>query len=419
MTSTLTRDPSGPGRTTTGRPPRRRVFNLRTRLRRSGLLQPTAYKVLAFAVVCLLVLAVLAARIGNLSFFSHRTTYNAELADATGLHPADAVKVAGVTVGAVTGVSLQRAHALVSFTVNDNVHLRRGTQVGLQWHNVLGQQFLYLYPSSTGAPLRAGDTLPLSNAVAGANVGALLNSLGPLLGALHPKQANEIVQSFADALQGNETQVDQLINNAASVSQAVGSVDTQVGQVIGNLHQVFGALAQRSGDLGQVVDNLQALSSSLAGHNDLLNQTVANLGTVAKEVATVEADTHGSLSSAVSDLQAVSSEIQNHQSDLSNSLSTLGTGLAPYVEISGYGQWFEIQVVYNCMANETSCSYYQGGNAPAGSGPFGSPPSSGPPAPAGSSDASANSAHAGRGSGGVGQVLGTVAGQAPSQGSGR
>jgi phospholipid/cholesterol/gamma-HCH transport system substrate-binding protein len=393
---------------------------LGTRLRRSGLLQPTAYKVLAFALVCLLVLAVLAARIGNISFFSHRTTYSAQLADATGLHPADDVKVAGVTVGQVTGVSLQRAHALVTFTVNDTVHLRRGTQVGLQWHNVLGQQFLYLYPSSTGSALRSGETLPLSNNVAGANVGALLNSLGPLLGALHPKQANEIVQSFADALQGNETQVDQLINNAASVSQAVGSVDTQVGQVIGNLNQVFGALSQRSGDLGQVVDNLQTLSASLAGHNDLLNQTVGNLGTVAKEVATLEADTHGSLSSAVSDLQAVSSVIQSHAGDLSRSLSTLGPGLAPYIEISGYGQWFEIQTVYSCMANETSCNYYEGGNAPAGSGPFGSPPSSGPPAPAGASGARPQAARPGAGgASGLGQVIGAVAGQPTSAGGGR
>ena len=383
----------------------RRFTSLGTRLRRSGLFQPTAYKVLAFALVCLLVLAVLAARIGNINFFSHRTTYSAELADATGLHPSDDVKVAGVTVGEVTGVTLQRAHALVTFNVDDNVHLRRGTQVGLQWHNVLGQQFLYLYPSPSGRTLPAGGTLPLSNDMPDANVGALLNSLGPLLSALHPQQANQVVQAFADALQGNETQVDQLINNAAAVSQSIGSVDTQVGQVIANLDRVFGALSQRSGDLGQVIDNFQTVSASLAGHNDLLDQTVANLGTVAREVAALESDTHGSLSTAVADLQAVSADIQGHAGDLSQGLSTLGTGLAPYTEISGYGQWFEIQTVYNCMANETGCTFYEGGNAPAGSGPLGSPPPSGAPGPAGGSGAGASSA------GGVGQVLGAVAGQ--------
>jgi phospholipid/cholesterol/gamma-HCH transport system substrate-binding protein len=396
-------------------------------VRRSGLLQPTALKVVAFAVVCLFVLAVLAAKIGNITFFSHRTTYSAELADATGLQPSNDVKIAGVSVGQVTGVTLQRAHALVTFAVDDDVHLHRGTQIGLQWHNVIGQQFLYLYPASSGPLLAPGSVLPLSSNVAGADVGALLNSLGPLLSALHPRQANEIVQSFADALQGDETQVNQLIDNAAAVSHTVGSVDTQVGQVITNLDQVFGALAQRSGDLGQVIGNFQTVAQSLAGHNDLLDQTVANLGTVAGEVAHLEADTHGSLSTAVADLQAVSSEIQSHDDQVAQGLSTLGPGLAGYVDISGYGQWFEIQTVYSCLANETSCTYYQPTNAPSGSGPLGAPPASGLPAPAGSSAAAAPNPAAALAGGSpapssgtvdVGQVLGMVAGQGGFSGSG-
>jgi phospholipid/cholesterol/gamma-HCH transport system substrate-binding protein len=380
-----------------------------TRLRRSGLMQPTALKVLVFALACLVMLAALAAKIGNITFFSHRATYSAELADATGLNPSDDVKIAGVTVGQVTGVTLQRAHALVQFSVNDNVHLRRGTQVGLQWHNVIGQQFLYLYPSDKGPMLAPGSVLPLSSDVAGANVGALLNALGPLLAAIHPQQANEIVQSFADALQGDESQVDQLINGAAGVSQTVGSVDAQVGRAITNVNQVFGALAQRSGDLAAVVGNLQSLSQTLSGHNDMLAQAVGNLGTVAGEVAKIESDTHGSLSMAVNDLQGVSAEIQSRESQLSQGLSTLGPGLAAYTEISGYGQWFEIQTVYTCLANETVCNYYEPGNPPAGSGPLGSPPASpGVPGPAASSTRGV----------GVGTVLGMVAGANAFTGSG-
>ncbi|HLX88121.1 MAG TPA: MCE family protein, partial [Acidimicrobiales bacterium] len=358
------------------------MARLRASARRSGAWQPTTWKVLVFAACCLVVLAALAARIGNITFFSHRTAYSAEVADATGLQPSDDVKIAGVTVGEVTGVSVRRAHALVDFALNSDVHLPTDTQVGTQWHNVLGQQFLYLYPGHDISRLRAGATIPLSHDVPGADIGALLNSLGPLLGALHPQQANQVVTAFADALQGDQGQVDQLIENAAAVSQTVGSADTQVGQLIDNLNQVFGALSQRSGDLGQVISNLDTVAQSLAGRNDLLDQTVTNLGQAAGEVAQLEADTHGSLSSAVSDLQAVSADIQNHESSLSQGLTTLGSGLAPYADISAYGQWFQVQLVYVCLADETVCTYYEPTNAPAGSGTFGAPPSSGLPSPA-------------------------------------
>ncbi|HZE18317.1 MAG TPA: MCE family protein, partial [Mycobacterium sp.] len=283
----------------------------RTSVRRSGILRPTTFKVVVFAVACLIVLGALVARIGNISFFSNRTTYHAALADATGLHPSDAVKIAGVTVGEVDAVALRRGHALVTFSVNHGVKIPSDTEVGEQWHNVLGQMYLYLYPGHATAHLKAGATIPLSRNVSGANVGALLNTLGPLLGALHPHQANQVIEAFAQALQGNETQVDNLITNAAQVSHTIGSVDVQVGQVIGDLNQVLGALAGRSGDLGQVITNLQAVTSSLAGRNDLLDQTVANLGRVAAELATLEGNTHTSLSSAIADLKAVSSEIES------------------------------------------------------------------------------------------------------------
>ena len=389
----------------------------RTWLRRSGAWQPTTWKVLVFAAICLVVLAVLAARIGNITFFSHRVAYAADMADATGLQPSDDVKIAGVTVGQVTGVSVQRAHALVTFAVNNDVRLPSDTQVGTQWHNVLGQQFLYLYPGHSTTALKPGATLPLSHNVPGADVGALLNSLGPLLSALRPSEANQVVTAFAQALQGDQSEVDQLIDNAASVSQTVGSVDTQVGQVIDNLNQVFGALAQRSGDLGTVVSNLDTLAQSRAGRNDLLDQTVTNLGAVAGDVAKLEADTHGSLSSAISDLEAVSGVIEQHANSLSQGLSTLGSGLAPYADISAYGQWFQVQLVYTCLADEhLGCTYYEPSNAPAGAGPLGMPPSSGPSVPGLPSGSSA-AGTAVPGGANVGDVLHMVAGQGSFLGS--
>ncbi|MGH9028766.1 MAG: MCE family protein [Acidimicrobiales bacterium] len=397
----------------------RSVRGVWVRIRRSGLFHPTALKVAVFAVICLVLLAGLAARIGSITFFSHRVSYSAQIPDATGLTPSEDVKIAGVTVGEVTGVKVQRAHALVNFALNSDVHLRSGTKAGLQWANVIGQKFLYLYPTRSGRVLAAGATLPLSDSVPQADVGALLNSLGPLLGSLHPQQANEIVEAFANALSGNETQVDQLISNAAVVSQSVGSVDTQVGQLVTDLNQVMSALSQRSGDLGQVISNLQSVSSSLASRDDLLDQTVGNLGQISGEVASLEANTHNNLSGAITDLQAVSAEIQSRESDLSQGLSTLGSGLAGYQEISSFGQWFQIQVVYGCLAGEAVCNYYEGANPPAGSGPAGTPPLSGAALPTGSSSTPGlfgSSSPAGSNAS-VGDVIGMVAGQDKFTGS--
>jgi phospholipid/cholesterol/gamma-HCH transport system substrate-binding protein len=324
-----------------------------------------------FALVCLVLLAGLAVRIGNLSLFSHQTTYQAQLTDATGLQTSDDVKIAGVTVGQVTGISVQRGMAVVRFQVDNSVHLRASTQVGLKWHNLLGQQFLYLYPGPTGARLVADATIPASHDVASASVGALLNALGPFLSAISPQQANVFVESVLAALQGNESQVNQLINDSATVSSTVGSLDSQVGQVIGNLDQVLTALAQRSSNVGTLLDNLQSVAQTLASHNNLLDSVVTNLSAVTGEFAGLVQSNQGNLQASINSLQSVTAEVQSHQQSLAAGLSTLGTGLNPYAEISSYGQWFQVQSVYTCLAAETTCTYFNASNAPSGSAPGG------------------------------------------------
>jgi phospholipid/cholesterol/gamma-HCH transport system substrate-binding protein len=382
---------------------------MRAAVRRSGLLRGVTVKVLVFAVACLVIVAVLAAKIGNISFFSHRVEYRAMLADATGLQPSADVKIAGVTVGEVDGVTVHHGDALVTFSVNRSVHLPVGTKVGLQWQNVIGNQYLYLYPSDSSTMLRPGATIGLADDVSGPDIGAFLNALQPVLGAIHPQQANEVVVAFAQALTGNETQLNDLIDSAASVSHTVGSLDTQVGQVIDQLDQVFTALAQRSADVGTLVDNLDTISQSLASNNGLLDETVSNFATAAQEIATMVAHTKGNLSSTIDELQGVTGTIQANDGALASGLSTIGTGTAPYTLISNYGQWFQIRGVYTCLAGQQVCSYYDGGNPPPGSGPGGGPPLSLPSLPGLSSvpdAAGAGAAATPSGTGALSSVLG-------------
>ena len=331
-------------------------------------------KFLVFAVVCLALLVALAVRIGNISLFTSRRAVYAQLADVTGLTSGDKVDVAGVQVGQVSGISVQRAHALVAMSLDTDVPLRRGTDVGLRWENVIGQKEVYLYPAHRGALLPAGATIPLSHDVSDASVDAFLNSLGPFLAAINPREADEFVQNVSGALDGDTAEIDQLLDSGAKVSSTVGQLDTQVGQVIGSLDRVLTAVASRSGDVGSLVANLQTVSQALASKNTVLDDVVGNLSQVSGELASLITQNHSTLNATIGDLETVTKDIADHQRSLAASLATLGSGLAPYDEISSYGQWFQVQSVYTCLANQTACTYYEPTRPPPGSGPAGSSP---------------------------------------------
>jgi phospholipid/cholesterol/gamma-HCH transport system substrate-binding protein len=335
---------------------------------------PSAFKFAVFALVCLVLLVGLAVKIGNISLFSQRHTVNAELSDVTGLANGDTVNIAGVPVGQVTSIGVVHGHAVIVMSVNNTVVLHSSTAVGMRWHNVIGQKEIALYPGPSGPVLAPGATIPLSHDVTDASIDTFLNSLGPVLSSINPSEANAFVENVSGALEGDTAQINQLINSGATVSSTVESLDTEVGQVIGNLNVVLGALASRSGDISSLVTNLQTVSSALASKNSLLDGVVGNLSTVATDLASLIGNNHNTITSTVDNLQAVAADVQAHQQDLAHSLSTLGAGLAPYIQISQWGQWFAVETIYTCLANQTVCPYYQPSNPPAGSGPFGSSP---------------------------------------------
>jgi phospholipid/cholesterol/gamma-HCH transport system substrate-binding protein len=334
----------------------------------------SAVKFAVFALVCLVLLVGLAVKIGNISLFSSRHAVDAQLSDVTGLTGGDVVNIAGVPVGQVSSIAVQRGHALVTMDIANTVTLRSSTDVGMRWHNVIGQKEIELYPGHGGPILGPNATIPLTHDVTDASINAFLNSLGPLLSSINPTEANAFVQNVSGALEGDTAEINQLINSGAAVSSTVHALDSQVGQIIGNLDQVLTALASRSGDIDSLVTNLQTVSSALASKNTLLDDVVGNLSQVASDLAGLIGNNHGTITSTITNLQAVAADVQHNQENLAKSLSSLGTGLAPYIQISQWGQWFAVQTIYTCLAGQAVCPYYEPSNQPPGSGPFGSPP---------------------------------------------
>ncbi|HWW53587.1 MAG TPA: MCE family protein [Acidimicrobiales bacterium] len=320
-----------------------------------------------YAALCLVLLVVLAARVGNLHtlpFANKDHSYYAELPDASSLVPPDDVKIAGVTVGQVKGVSVRHGLAVVKFAVDKHVVLRQSTQVGMRFQNVIGAKYLYLYPGSSGDPVKAGGTFPVTQSVESADVGSFLTDIGAFLKALNPNDVNAFTEAIVGALQDNGTQVGQLLNNTASVAGTVGGLDTHVASIITNLEQVLQALASRNADLASVADHLASVSQELAARNDVLDNVVSNFGQVNNELNQLIGGNRSNLDQTISNLQVIANVLAQHHSDLNQGLATLSAGLAPYTLISAFGQWFQIRVVYTCLAQQTTCVYEDPANPP-------------------------------------------------------
>jgi phospholipid/cholesterol/gamma-HCH transport system substrate-binding protein len=309
-----------------------------------------------YSIACLLVLGWLISMVGNAAFFQERTGYRAELDDATGLRVNDAVKIAGVEVGSVTGIDIDQGHAVVSFEVNEGTELLDSTQSGVRWRNVLGQKYLYLYPGEDGEPLADGATIPLDQSVPSADVGDFLNAVGPVLQALDPEDANAFVQAVSEGLSGNEAQVRSLIDDSATLAQVLGGLDGQIGSVITNMDQVTAAVADRDDAVDELLVNLDSLSGDLAARNDSLNTLVTDFADVQRRLARLLRNNRGDLDGTIADLRVIADSLSAHDGDLEAALATLPEGVGPYHLISSTGQWFGVRATVACLAGQRTCS---------------------------------------------------------------
>jgi len=329
-----------------------------TRLRRALTGPPgrALLKLAIYSAVCLVVLGALITAIGNRPLFGSGTTYQATLPDAAGLFRNDAVKVAGVKVGHVTDIEVERGMAVVSFSLDRDVELTTTTRTGIRWRNVLGQKYLYLYPDDAGELLEEGDRLPAGNAVASAEVGALLDAVAPVLRAIDPAKANLFIRTLNDALAGNEERVRDLLSNTATLSRDVGAADEQIGSLIEDLDTVVGEVSERDREIDELITNVGSVSESLASRAGDLEALVLGLVDVQTSLNDLLEQREGDIEGVVDDLDVIAGTLAQHRDDLEAGLATFPAGLAPYHQISAYGQWFQVRLTITCLAGQAVCS---------------------------------------------------------------
>lgn len=272
--------------------------------------------------------------------------YRAVFASASDLAPGDQVRVAGVVAGRVTDVRLDDdAHALVSFTVDEDLPLTTASRAQIRYLNLIGNRYLSLTRGSAGRdarPIEPGDTIPIERTVPALDLDELFTGFKPLFAALSPEDANALAEDIVATFQGEGSTIRSLLEHSAAVTDNLADRDAVVGRVVANLTRTLqvvdrnqGALDDLITELGRYVGGLAAdrrtLGASLEGINDLTSETAALLHD-ARPALRVDVR-------RLADLTAVLSTPDN-RALVDEALRATPDRLARISRIASYGSWF-------------------------------------------------------------------------------
>src|ERR1700758_1318215 len=122
-----------------------------------------ATRVALFTVVCLAFVFVLVTVFGQFRFDT-RASYSAVFSNVSGLKGGNFVRIAGVEVGKVSHLKLDKDGTVnVDFAIDRGLTLTEGTKAAVRYENLIGDRYLAL-EDGPGPPgrLPANATIPLA-----------------------------------------------------------------------------------------------------------------------------------------------------------------------------------------------------------------------------------------------------------------
>ncbi|TCJ31026.1 MCE family protein [Nocardioides jejuensis] len=298
-------------------------------------------KLAVFMAFAVFVTVWLAAVTGDMQA-GEKADYQARFADVSGLQVGDQVRVAGVSVGRVTAIDVQKdATVLVGFDVDHALRLSMATSAVVRYRNLIGDRLLELDRGAASAPpLAPGGTIALARTAPAVDLDALLNGFKPLFAGLDPAQINQLSGQLVDVLQGQQSAVDHLVSSVGSFTSTLGDRSVLITQVVTNLNSVLGEVADRKDGLGQLVTQLSDLVGGLEKQDSQVLDAAGQISTMARSGADLLARSRGDLTPTLDGLRASAHGLNQHANALQALLTQWPKHYAKIQDTASYGAFF-------------------------------------------------------------------------------
>jgi phospholipid/cholesterol/gamma-HCH transport system substrate-binding protein len=274
--------------------------------------------------------------------FDPQRSYRALFTDVSGLEDGQFVRIAGVEVGKVKKISVQRNDtALVEFSTDDSVILTEGSRAVIRYDDLIGGRYLALEEGAGGTrKLAPGATIPMSNTSPALDLDALIGGFRPLFRALDPDQVNALSGQLIQAFQGQGATISSFFQQTASLTNTLADRDQLIGQVITNLNTVLGSLGDQNTQFATAVDSLSQLVGTLAGRKQDISNSVAYTNAAASSITDLLAQARPPLQTVVHETDRTAALVVADKGYVDNILKTLPDKYQTLDRLGLYGDFF-------------------------------------------------------------------------------
>lgn len=267
------------------------------------------------------------------------TTYSADFSEAAGLRSGNEVRVAGVKVGKVTGVSLDGDRVKVTFTVR-HTWIGDSSTAAIGIKTLLGEKYLAVDPLGN-RPQDPAQRIPKSRTTSPYDVTQAFDGLGKTFGAIDTQALAASFRTLSDTFKDTPASVRSAATGLASLSRTVASRDAQLADLLAGSKQLTGTLAAQDARFQSLVTDGDLLLGEVQRRRDAIHALLVGTQDLGAQLSGLVADNDKQLAPTLAALDRVTGVLDANQASLDKTLALVGPYYRLVGNTLGSGRWFD------------------------------------------------------------------------------
>ena len=289
--------------------------------------------------------------VGLLHLLEHTYSMEGVFADASGLKSGDDVKLAGVKVGRVTDIEVDRAsgNVRVSWVVDDGVDIGQDAGAEIALSSLLGAKHIRITNPVAGDTMMEDlpadqRVVPLERTSVPYDVFELTRVATHGIEQTDTEELNQLLVDLADITEGKATTVADLVTGIRKVGAAVNERDQKFAALLDQADRLSTTLADKDDEIVQLLDSSKQILDMIVARRNDLAIALGDSAHAVQELDRVISDNKTQIDSILDSLAPTLDVVSANQDDIDRTLAWLGPGLLQQSKGGGQGPWQDIFV---------------------------------------------------------------------------
>ena len=268
-----------------------------------------------------------------------RPSYYGQFTDSGGLSTGDKVRMAGMDVGMVEGLSIDGDHVVIKFSTGTNT-IGTESRLAIKTDTILGKKVLEV-EARGNQQLRPGGSLPLGQSTTPYQIYDAFFDVTKAATDWNIDTVKQSLHVLSETIDQTYPHLSAALDGVAKFSDLIGKHDEDFKHLLAQANQVAGVLGDRSEQVDRALVNAKTLIAAFNERGQAIDALLGNLAALSEQVKGLIND-NPNLNQVLEGLRAATGLLLARKDDIAKALTEVGAFLPSLNEVIGSGPYFKV-----------------------------------------------------------------------------